>query len=723
VRQITILSVGGDFSVTDNITTNLNEDGYPTTVKNVTSSIDVLNRLIEDNIDCIVSAYKLPETTGIKLLQQVRKNYPDLPFVLYTNAGDATVASDAIAANVTAYLPQETGHKRHNRLGNRISQLIAGSYSDSTSEIRYSPEQKKSTADVGIIEVNVDSGEIWLSAPAGELLGISDGIKSGIEPFVELVHSDDVGELSDTFDDFGNLSTVTTKTWRWLHPNRGGQTMRFSFFPATSSREEHRVRGVVQKWTNRENDRDEHQRFQQAIDEAKISITLADPSKKDTPLVYVNQAFVETTGYTTAEALGRNCRFLQGKETDPKKVAEMRSAIKKENSVSVELRNYRKDGSQFWNRVTLTPIYDDNNQLVRYLGTQENITRVKQQEQQLTAERHLITRAINTLDDLFYVLDIDGKLQRWNDRVPAVTGYTEAELDGKDATEFFPQKERQTVGTEVRRMLSGETTMFEANLLTADGKRVPFEFDGARLVDDHGETMGVVGIAREVIERNERRQHLDLLARVLRHNLRNRINVIHGRADIIQTETTNEISESASAIMNASEQLLDITEKERQLVELLRQPPENQYIEVSGVFDRVLSQTKSEYPEVEITVSCPDDMSVYGGEQFYRAIEELVENAALHNDSDSPLIDISVSKSPQGVQIEITDNCPYIPDVERDVLLKDDAQTPLYHGSGLGLSLVRLLTLRSGGSISYEKNSPTGNKISLRLPGKNQFSI
>lgn len=722
MRQITILSIGGNFSITDKITDNLIEDGYFTNVKNVDFPSEALSCLTDGSIDCVISEYDLPETTGISLLQQVRENYPDLPFILYTDAGDESVASDAIAADVTAYLPKEADPDRHNRLGDRIHSMLATATLENHPKGGKPPQQNTSSTDVGIIELDVDSGEIWLSAVASEVLGVGDGLQSSIEPLVKLVHPDAVDDLRETFDKADELSTSTTKTWQWLHPDRDRHAVRFSFFPTTNSSEENIVHGIVQKNTSSEDNHQEHRRFQQAIDEAKISITLADPTQPNDPLVYVNRAFEEKTGYATEEALGRNCRFLQGEETDPEKVAALRTAIQNENSVSVELRNYRKDGSKFWNRVTLTPIYDDDNQLVRYLGTQEDITHERQQKQQLSAERQLITRAINTLDDLFYVLDTDGNLQRWNERVPQVTGYTGAELDGKGATEFFPQEEQETVEAEVQRMLNGETTMFEANLLTTDGKRVAFEFDGARLVDDHGETMGIVGIGREVIERNERRQHLDLLARVLRHNLRNRINVIHGRAEIIETATTNEISESARAIMQASKQLLDITEKERRLVEILRQPPENRYIEVSRVFDRVISHIESEHPEVEITFTCPDDVSVYGGEQFYLAIEELVENAAVHNQTDTPVIDISISKRTKGVEIQITDNCPPIPEVERDVLLKDDTQTPLYHGSGLGLSLVRLLTLRSGGSISYTEKSPKGNSITLTLPGKDRLS-
>lgn len=151
--------------------------------------------------------------------------------------------------------------------------------------------------------------------------------------------------------------------------------------------------GATRDVTDREERQQELQRLQQAIDDANVSITLADPSQTDYPLEYVNNAFEEMTGYQPKETLGRNCRFLQGEDTDPEKVAALREAINDEESLSVELRNYRKDGTKFWNKLTVTPIYDDEGNLVRYLGTQEDVTERKERERQLT-ELNQATQAL-----------------------------------------------------------------------------------------------------------------------------------------------------------------------------------------------------------------------------------------------------------------------------------------------------------------------------------------
>lgn len=134
-----------------------------------------------------------------------------------------------------------------------------------------------------------------------------------------------------------------------------------------------------------------------AIDSASIPLCLTDPTRPDNPVVYVNRGFEEVTGYDAEECLGRNCRFLQGEDTDPAAVAELRDAVREERATSVEVRNYRKDGTPFWNEVYVVPIYDDEGDLVYFLGSQRDITERKEREEQLRVQREQL-EALNQLN-------------------------------------------------------------------------------------------------------------------------------------------------------------------------------------------------------------------------------------------------------------------------------------------------------------------------------------
>ncbi|MEF8820716.1 MAG: bacterio-opsin activator domain-containing protein [Halovenus sp.] len=117
-----------------------------------------------------------------------------------------------------------------------------------------------------------------------------------------------------------------------------------------------------------------------AVDEAPVGITLSDPSLPDNPITYLNEAYEQLTGYSAEEVIGRNCRFLQGPDTEEEPVAQMRKAIDADEPVSVELLNYREDGTPFWNQVTIAPVYDDQGEVSHYVGFQNDVTERKEAE-------------------------------------------------------------------------------------------------------------------------------------------------------------------------------------------------------------------------------------------------------------------------------------------------------------------------------------------------------
>jgi len=175
------------------------------------------------------------------------------------------------------------------------------------------------------------------------------------------------------------------------------------------------------------------------------------------------------------------------------------------------------DGDQRLAEITVTP-NRTNGDSATVRGAIRDITEQRQRQQELETERRLTARALDTMEDLFYVLDADGTLQRWNSQVTEITGYSEAELAGTAAVELFPDDERRTISDAIERTLSGEAETassediaIEAELLTADGRRIPYEFTGARLTDEDGNPTGLVGIGRDLTERKQREQRFRAL--------------------------------------------------------------------------------------------------------------------------------------------------------------------------------------------------------------------
>jgi len=131
----------------------------------------------------------------------------------------------------------------------------------------------------------------------------------------------------------------------------------------------------------------------QILDTCVNGITLSDPDQPDNPIVYANDAFELITGYSQDEILGRNCRFLQGDEHDQPEIEEIREAMRTRTPVTVTLRNYRKDGSLFYNQFTIRPLFDPGGELIYYLGIQYDVTDKYKAREELQRLTNLIEAA------------------------------------------------------------------------------------------------------------------------------------------------------------------------------------------------------------------------------------------------------------------------------------------------------------------------------------------
>ena len=103
------------------------------------------------------------------------------------------------------------------------------------------------------------------------------------------------------------------------------------------------------------------------------SMVISDPSLPDTPIIFTSDEFEKQTGYPPEEVLGRNCRFLQGPETDPNAVQAIRDALAAKSKISIDILNYRKDGSKFWNRLRIRPVLSSKGELDYFVGNQNPI--------------------------------------------------------------------------------------------------------------------------------------------------------------------------------------------------------------------------------------------------------------------------------------------------------------------------------------------------------------
>lgn len=177
----------------------------------------------------------------------------------------------------------------------------------------------------------------------------------------------------------GSHQYETMGTHRDGHPYR----LEILNFPVSVDGEVVGVYGVCRDITARKQEEEDRLLLERGIQATPNGVVMADATQPDMPLVYANEAFYRLTGYTPLEVLGRNCRFLQGPDTDPEALAVIRRAIIERQSTETTLRNYHKDGTPFWNHLSLSPVFYADGACTHYIGIQQDITRQREQEAQI----------------------------------------------------------------------------------------------------------------------------------------------------------------------------------------------------------------------------------------------------------------------------------------------------------------------------------------------------
>ena len=108
-------------------------------------------------------------------------------------------------------------------------------------------------------------------------------------------------------------------------------------------------------------------------EEREKSVVITDPGLPDNPMIFISDEFTKQTGYTPAEALGRNCRFLQGPDSDPEAIEAIRAALRSNSAITIDILNYTKSGESFWNRLRIRPLFGEDGRLLYFAGAQNPI--------------------------------------------------------------------------------------------------------------------------------------------------------------------------------------------------------------------------------------------------------------------------------------------------------------------------------------------------------------
>ncbi|ELZ67628.1 PAS domain S-box protein [Haloferax sp. ATCC BAA-645] len=499
--------------------------------------------------DCVVCDYDLPALGGLDVLDRVRAEFPELPFILVTEQSDDEVANEAISAGATDHFRRRDDAARHQLLAARIENAAERARTSRALEWGLTAVE---TARDAVCILDEDGTVEYANAASATLLG-SD--REGLvgRRWGSFVPDD---ELQPTCDAI--LSEAREGRWSGRSSLVRGDGDRIEVEHTLTSTSD----GAL-VWTASRSDTLEERlsRRERAMDEAPIGIVLTDPSQTDNPIVYVNDEFTTLTGYSRDEVLGRNCRFLQGEATDEDAVAELRAAVDEREAVTTELLNYRKDGTEFWNRVRIAPLFDDDGVIDFFVGFQDDITPRKTYEELLRSNTARLEALFEHSPDLVVVHTDDGSIRDVNQRMCEELGYSEAELVGKTVWELDPTSDPERSRSFWAGLPPNEPTRFEGALERRDGTTFPTEVHLIELNVD-GEDLFVAMIRdiseqkqreAELVEQNER---LDRFASVVSHDLRNPLQVAMGRLELLADDCDSDHIDDISRALDRMDDLI-----------------------------------------------------------------------------------------------------------------------------------------------------------------------
>lgn len=306
----------------------------------------------------------------------------------------------------------------------------------------------------------------------------------------------------------------------------------------------------------------------------------------------------------------------------------------------------------------------------------------------------------------------------------AITGRNDRLLDyNRTARRAFDLDQSDALGAPVADALGFDPNQSDSDALqveTSDGRR-EFELERSDLTGQGDETVGRAYILRDVTERRTHEQQLDVLNRVLRHNLRNDLDAVRGFAETMELDDANVDSAALAGQIRAT--ATDVADLGATLSAANRLLDADQLdfepLDVGDTLEDVAASVGERYPEASISVTTEQSSLIVRSDRevFETALEETVQNGVEHNETETPHVELAAHRRKGDVVIEVRDDGPGIPERERAVLLEGE-ERPLRHGTGLGLWLVYWAVTRLGGSLAFRERDPRGSTVSIRIPAR-----
>lgn len=330
---------------------------------------------------------------------------------------------------------------------------------------------------------------------------------------------------------------------------------------------------------------------------------------------------------------------------------------------------------------------------------------------------NLLPTAFAALEQSVALFSTDGAPLECNPSTESLLGYTQSEFTRISLPELIAPRADLTandIHTHIREATEGSPRTFEWQLQRANGEPRWVEVTASSITLKG--TRYVVLEIEDLTDYKAQERRLQLLYRVLRHNLRNEMTVIHGYADNLQDAIeADNLEKQIDIIKDTAEEVGGLSQSVADLERLVEADATDRVpVEITAMLQAVASEVEEEYPEAHIEVNTETETWVSADKGFRLALEHALRNAVEHNGRSEPKVSISQKVVDGEAIISFADNGPGIPEIEIKALESTPTQTE--HGKGLGLSVIQWCTQSLGGDISIETTVGDGSVLKMYLP-------
>jgi len=674
-------------------------------VQTAHSVSEALDRLTTDAFDCVLSTYQLPDEDGVAFLSHIRDFDTDLPFVLYTHGGSEQIASDAISTGVSEYIRNDPDTDQTETVASRLVTVASETPGDSEAKVR---ELTEATDDV-LWLISADWDEVlFVNSAYSEVWGQPEAkLRDDPRAFLEAVHPDDRSRAEEAVNRLraGESVEIELRIDSAEESHRRVSIQAEPIFDADGNVK--RIAGASREVTEqrlRQRRLGEQQQMVQSIFDA-IPDVLYTFDTHSTLLRWNDQLEAET-GYGADEIEEMIVTDFVPADEVEKIANSFQSIIQDRRSVTVESAFETKDGERVPFEFTGAPLEDADGSLRGVTGVGRNISDRRERERRFEA-------VFNNTYQFTGIMSPDGTLLEINQTAIEFAGRSREALVGQKIwdTYWFQSNETATKAAREAVETAQRGELFREQISVQGGDReAVIDFSVRPVVDDSGNIELLIPEGRDITRLSEREQQLDVTNRFLRHNIRNKLTIIQGRAASIREADDDQLQSYGDRILMAAADLSRSAEMARNIHNLIESDPTPERVDLAGQIEKAVSDVRDEYPEANLPVAAPESATVASLRSLHEALGELLRIVFRETEIATPTAKLTVRQG-ESTSLEITIVDGGLSRSEQEVLLGEIDVNQMRHPQGLGIWYVYWHVWYSGGRVTID-----GNDVRIHFP-------